>query len=253
MPKCFFLILIFFLFIQPGEAQEDSIRSYFTWDEYGKLPAFGEQQEQLGVAGPIAGVNKEALIVAGGANFSTPVWENPKEWHDDIWVGLTGEYGEIEWMYAGKLDHPLAYPAVVSSSLGVIAMGGCNEKGTFNEVLLLRWDAQKQELEKSYLPSLPQKCAYGSAALIDNTVYLAGGTEELELATAMNNFWRLDLDQYGSENFRWEVLPAWPGPARAFNLTVAQQWLYECGLRDQRQKNSIKGRRMGGTAGCVRV
>ena len=43
-----------------------------SWSELPSLP------DPLGVAGPFAGVHNDALIVAGGANFPRPVWENEK-------------------------------------------------------------------------------------------------------------------------------------------------------------------------------
>ena len=42
------------------------------WSELARLP------NELGVAGPAAGVHNGALIVAGGANFPLPVWETEK-------------------------------------------------------------------------------------------------------------------------------------------------------------------------------
>jgi SSS family transporter len=40
----------------------------------------------------------------------------------------------------------------------------------------------------------------------------------------MTNFWSLDLSlkETGGDSFRWTELPVWPGPERAFNLTLAQ-------------------------------
>jgi hypothetical protein len=34
-------------------------------------------------AGPLVGVCNDAVIVAGGANFSEPVWESDKLWRDE--------------------------------------------------------------------------------------------------------------------------------------------------------------------------
>ena len=116
-----------------------------------------------------------------------------------------------EWIKAGKLKHPLAYAAVVSSKLGVIAMGGNDSATIYDKVWLLRWDSEKKAVHQEALPALPSPCAYGSAAMIGNVVYLAGGTEGRELHSAMNNFWVLDLDKYGTDDFQWEVLPPWPG------------------------------------------
>ncbi|MDH3650615.1 MAG: sodium/solute symporter, partial [Saprospiraceae bacterium] len=101
-------------------------------------------------------------------------------------------------------------------------MGGCDADRTYDEVLCLTWDSLTRQIRFESFPALPTACVYGSATLIGDMIYLAGGTNGLDLSTAMTNFWRLDLSAYGNESFRWEVLPPWPGPERAFNLTLAQ-------------------------------
>ena len=203
-----------------GQTQHD--KTYFQWQVQTSLPPVGNQQKANGVAGPIAGIFNDVLIIAGGANFDLPYWGVEKEWHDDIFVLTSGKDKVPEWIKAGKLDHSLAYSAVVSSPIGVIAMGGCNDKKTYDEVLLLKWEPETQKIIKESLPPLPKACSYGSATLLGNNIYLAGGSEGLNLSTAMTNFWRLDLSKYKTDDFNWEVLPSWPGPKRGFNITVAQ-------------------------------
>lgn len=213
-----FLLAFFILTAPPLIGQENQKKQYFTWEAISSLPAVGNQPQALGVAGPIAGVHNNAIIIAGGANFNKPFWESDKQWHDDVWV-LTSDK---QWINAGKLDHPLAYSAVISTSLGVVAMGGADHEKIYDQVLLLKWDLIAKTVDQERLPPLLRTCAYGSAALIGDFIYLAGGSEKLELKTAMNNFWRLDLSNYGRGDFQWEELPAWPGPERAYNITVAQ-------------------------------
>jgi len=191
------------------------------WEELPPLP------DALGLGGPVVGVHNEALIVAGGANFPEPVWENDKVWRDAAWVMVRreaeqGEEEQYEWLGGLKLDGPLAYAACVSTPYGVACMGGSDGETTFDRCFLLQWDGR--ELRQEALPALPAPCAYGAAALIGEVIYLAGGQSGAGLDTAMGNFWRLDLSRREgpAESFRWELLPTWPGPVRAFNLTVAQ-------------------------------
>lgn len=221
LTKCFFYIFIFSTF-QPLVSQDDSLKRFFKWEPFSLLPPVSSQQDTLGLAGPIAGIHNDALIVAGGANFDRPYWESEKIWHDDIWVLDQGEGKRDNWINAGKLNHPLAYSAVITSPLGVISIGGSDGKSVFDEVFVLKWDSETQGILREYLPRLPKPCTYGSAAMIGNTIYLAGGAENLALSSTMSNFWSLDLDQYGSNDFQWKVLPSWPGAERAFNITVAQ-------------------------------
>ena len=179
-----------------------------------------------GVAGPYVGVHNGVLIAAGGANFPVPpggdLWEVPKQWHADAYI-LTGlTQGAPQWQGGFRLDRPSGYGAVASTPQGVVCMGGDDAQTVFSSVFLLRWDGER--LIQTSLPDLPRPCAYGAAALIGNTVYLAGGQSGRGLDSAMNNFWSLDLSriQVADGSFRWQELPSWPGPERAFNLTVAQ-------------------------------
>lgn len=187
-----------------------------TWEALPPLP------DDLGVAGPFAGTHQEVLIVAGGANFPRPVWENEKQWHDRIYVLRQTGDGDA-WTEGGRLPRSVAYGAAVSTPDGVVCMGGNDAEDTFADVFLLAWDAEQERVSLTEYPPLPQPCAYGAATLIGETVYLAGGQSGSTLESAMTNFWSLDLSaQEKPEEFVWRSLPPWPGPSRAFNLTVGQ-------------------------------
>ena len=108
-----------------------------SWKELPALP------NALGVAGPFVGVQtdamgegKDALIVAGGANFPLPVWDNENQWQDAV-ILIVREDGKYTWLNAGKLPRPLAYGATVSTKDGVVCMGGNGRKNTFADVFLL--------------------------------------------------------------------------------------------------------------------
>ena len=92
--------------------------------------------DRLGVAGPLVGVHNDALIVAGGANFPQTVWDNSKVWHDAIHV-LTKTADGYAWHEGGRLAHPIAYGAAVSTPDGVVCMGGNDSSTTFGDVFLL--------------------------------------------------------------------------------------------------------------------
>lgn len=195
---------------------------YLQWQPFDNLEKTQDSAASLGLAGPTAGIHNDALIIAGGANFPKPYWEHNKAWHDAIWVLENQGNNKNNWQLAGRLPHALAYSAVLSTDLGIISMGGSDGQKVFDEVLLLKWDQKTQTIQQEQLPKLPEACVYGSASMIGDVIYLAGGSSGLDLETAMNNLWRLDLSKYGKADFQWEVLPGWPGPSRAFNLTVAQ-------------------------------
>ncbi|MBN1818403.1 MAG: sodium/solute symporter [Sedimentisphaerales bacterium] len=200
----------------PLYGQTQKVPTAMEWSSLPDLP------DGLGRSGVFVGVHNEALIVAGGTNFPDPVWENDKRWHDDIFVLTKGPDG-WQWHTGFLLPRPLAYGAAVSTDQGVICMGGNDAERVYDDVFLLRWDAAGKTIRFSPLPSLPRPCAYSAAARIGNVIYLAGGTDTQALETAMSNFWSLDMTGLDdTSELQWKVLPPWPGPSRAFNLTAAQ-------------------------------
>lgn len=209
-------LLLGAVFLVPAaHAESPPDGEVLRWMELPPLP------DELGVAGPFVGVHNDALIVAGGANFARPYWESEKVWVNDVWVLTRAEDGSWKWITGLKLDREIGYGASVSSSRGVVCMGGNNAREMFRRCFLLQWDPENRRLVQKPLPDLPQPCGHGAAAILGEVVYLAGGQTGEGLETAMTNFWRLDLSR-PEDMWQWEILPPWPGPARAFNLTIAQ-------------------------------
>ena len=189
--------------------------------------ALPDLPDELGVAGPFVGVHQDCLIVAGGTNFAQPVWERPKQWRDSVYVLEQGPNG-FSWKTVGTLPHPMGYGAAVSTPDGVLCLGGNDADTTFDTVFLLSWNRAEDRLERVDFPRLPSPCAYGQAALIGTTVYLAGGQSGAGLETAMNNFWSLDLAARNQPaEFRWQQLPTWSDTPRAFNITTRQHNGYD--------------------------
>jgi len=232
LDSLFFLIAV--LLVAPSNVlSADS--DMLSWRELPSLP------DALGVAGPFAGVHNDALIVAGGANFPEPVWDNPKVWHNQIHV-LTKSGDGFVWENGGTLDRPIAYGAAVSTADGVVCMGGNDAQETFDRVFLLKWNPLTKEVNRIDYPSLPKPCAFGAATVIGEVIYLAGGQSGQSLDTAMNNFWALDLSKKSQPaEFLWRELPAWPGVSRALNLTLHQHnGFNDCVyvMSGRRQKNT---------------
>ncbi len=199
---------------QAIEREEVLESSMLDWQSLPDLP------DELGVAGPFVGVHNDALIIAGGANFPRPVWDNGKVWQDRIYV-LTKAGTEYEWHDGGVLPRPIAYGAAISTSGGIVCIGGNDASTTYAEVYLLRWDPDSQKIFRTEFPALPEPCAAGQAALLGNTIYLAGGQNGQK--SAMNNFWTLDLSNKDNPDlFQWNQLGPLPGSPRAYNITVQQ-------------------------------
>ena len=186
-------------------AEED----LFEWANLPDLP------DSLGLSGPFVGTSNDALIVAGGVSLPDSTQESGgKVWRREIYVL---EEGAGAWKTGFQLGHPLAYGADVSSGDSFILIGGRDADRHYRAVYRLRW--RNGNIEQSSLPDLPKTCAMTNAALLGDTIYVAGGRETPSADQAMKNFWALDLSETDP---RWEVLDPWPGPARISPVTAAQ-------------------------------
>jgi N-acetylneuraminic acid mutarotase len=58
-----------------------------------------------------------------------------------------------------------------------------------------------------------------SAALVGQTLYVAGGQESMTATEALKNFWALDLED---ESPAWRTLKPWPGPGRILAVAAAR-------------------------------
>jgi len=195
------------------------------WSELPELPAPTGMPQPLGVAGPFVGISNDALIVAGGVSFPEHPSESNQFWHDDIYVLVRDSDVDesYRWITGQKLDRRRAQGASVSTSHGVVCIGGNDSEHVYSDVFLLRWDPETQRVIQTPLPSLPEPSAYSSAAVIGDTVYVAGGTTGHGLETAQRNFWSLDLSAIDNhDELVWKQLPPWPGPSRAHAVAVAQ-------------------------------
>jgi SSS family solute:Na+ symporter len=240
--RLFSALAIGLLFLANAVAADQVLK----WDSLPELPALEEGVENPGLAGPFVGVHNDALIVAGGANFpGKPLWETGKVWHDKIYV-LVRDVPEgiilpssppaspYRWIDGGKLSRPLAYGASVSTSEGVLCMGGDDAEKVYRDVFLLSWNKETEKIERRDFPPLPVPVAYGAAALVKDVVYLVGGQQGQKLASATNSVWSLDLKRHaelqeGGKSAQWQAVADVPWSPRAFVQVAAQH------LRARRQ------------------
>ena len=172
-----------------------------VWTELPELP------NPLGFGGPFAGTSHGALIVAGGAHFPTSLFEGgEKVWVDTVFVL---EPNEPAWLAGLTLPRPLAYGASISTRDGFHLLGGCDAERCYAECMRLTWVNGK--IETAPLPPLPKPCAMASAALVGQTIYVAGGQDVVKPSAALKSFWALDLS---AAEPAWETLKPCPGPAR---------------------------------------
>ena len=150
------LVLLLFsriLSLQGSTSPEPFSTEFLSWNALPDLPG------RLGVAGPFVGVHRNALIVAGGANFPLPFWETEKVWHDRVSILVKRQDGRLEWLEDYRLDRAVAYGASVSTEHGIVCMGGNDGERAFDDAFLLTWDPTTETLRQIRLPSLPQPCA----------------------------------------------------------------------------------------------
>lgn len=166
-----------------------------TWNSYAQLPPHSTLGHQPGVAGAFTGVIGDNLIVAGGANFpfEMPWAGGKKTFWADIYILSLAEKESPHWIYTdkNKLPAPLAYGASVSIPNGVVCLGGENEKGISNQAFIIKQGQTiEQPLVTQSLPNLPIPLRNHSAALVGNTVFVAGGETTVGVS---NQVYKLDL------------------------------------------------------------
>lgn len=172
--------------------------------------------DDLGIAGAFAGIHRGSLIVAGGANFPRGMpWDGgTKAWHDSVWI-LDQPNGK--WRRLGQLARPLAYGVTASYKLGMVCAGGSDATQHHAEVFRLSIEGDK--LRRHSLPALPHPIANACGAILDGTLYIAGGIETPHATSALGSFYALDVDRLGAA---WKELPPWPGPARMLAVAAVQ-------------------------------
>lgn len=194
---------------QPAPGSGPREDSALVWEQLPSLP------QSAGLGGPFVGVSNRRLLVAGGANFPhDPPWRGGhKLWYDTIYA-LSEPDGR--WQEAGKLGRPLAYGVSLTTPQGVVCIGGSDARKHYREVFLLQWSEGRVQIKP--LPALPRPMANGCGALLENTIYVAGGIEAPTSTNALRTFWALDL---ASPTPAWSELEPWPGPPRMLAVAAA--------------------------------
>jgi N-acetylneuraminate epimerase len=213
-----FPLLIFMFFTVQTNGQKTS-GTAMEWKVVAELPAINGARKALGLAGPVVGVIKDKLIIAGGANFpeGMPWTGGKKKYHDDIYILEAGKNGDYTWMTPATPELPanLAYSGNLSLPEGIICIGGETDTGYTRNVFKLQWDDEANDLKREKLPALPVALANAAVTHIRRSIYVAGGENA---ASAMNSFFRLNLD---AANPCWETLPPLP-IAMSHGVAVAQ-------------------------------
>ncbi|MEL6847133.1 MAG: sodium transporter, partial [Bacteroidota bacterium] len=148
---------------------------FFRWDSLPALPPAKGSLLQHGYAGAFTGVHQEVLILAGGANFPEAMpWEGgQKKYSRDIFYLLPGA---PQWQQSKQvLPASLAYGVSLSTTDGILCIGGTDGVSCSREVFRLAWNEEQQEIELQFLPELPEPLAFMGGCLLKGEVYITGG------------------------------------------------------------------------------
>jgi cyclically-permuted mutarotase family protein len=212
--------LIFFLsifLVFSTQAQENN--EIFNWSTTQNIP------NKVGLNGAFTGIHNDVLIFAGGANFpNDPVWEGGKKhWYDTIYV-LQKNEDKTEWLsnHEVKLPRPLANGVSISTSQGILCIGGDNSDGVYNDVFLIKWNTVSKKIEVEILPSLPFPLANMGASNIGNMVYLVGG-QDAKGSASKAHFLSFNLKtSLTRKAYTWQQHEDFPGKSRIQPVVIGQ-------------------------------
>lgn len=206
------------------------------WSVAARLPSEDGVKEQPGLAGPVTGIIHNRLIVGGGANFPDGMpWHGAKKvYHEEIYI-FEKKNGQIvnSIVSKQKLPQPVAYCANVMVPEGLVYMGGENEQGILDKVILVKYNAASNEIHFSDLPSLPLPLTNLAAAYNNHIIYVAGGNSK---DGNSNKFFSLDISMPGAN---WQTLPEIPVKVSFAVMTIQSNGDHNCiYLIGGRRKNS---------------
>ncbi len=202
--RIIYFIAVLPLFMHCTSTQKNEVKS-IEWKIAAYLPAANVAQKALGLAGPIAGIHNDVLIIGGGANFpgNMPWLGGQKKYYNTGYVYKI-EKDSFAFVDTFSLPDAIAYSAVCSMPAGIIYAGGEGDDGLSDKVQLVQWDVDNNRIVFSNLPDLPFAVTNASLSFYNNVVYLAGGEQNLKVS---DHFLKLDLDNLNAGWTKMEPLP----------------------------------------------
>ena len=210
-------------------------KDFIGWSIASELPSLNGSSKALGVAGPVTGVIKDILLVAGGCNFPIEKpWNGGKKiYYNNAYIYLKKTNNlELSKFNDLKLPNTVAYAAVCNTANGLLYAGGENQNGLLDDVYLLQLEDSNSKIDYIKLPSLPIATTNAFATAIDNMVYFAGGETHNGVS---DNFYKLDLDNL---NVGWQELISLPKPiSHALLIAIDKESVYLVGGRNKNNDN----------------
>lgn len=203
--------------------------SRIGWEVAATLPPAAGKTVQPGVAGPVAGISNDLLIVAGGANFPDGMpWNGAqKKYHDDIYIFHKTSSGSVApgKVSPQRLPQPVAYCANVTTPNGIIYIGGQDEKSISAKVTSLVYNVASGDIAFTTLPPLPLPLTNAAAAYSDHVIYVAGGES---VNGPSRKFFSLNITSPGAA---WQTLPDMPEAIAYMVMAVQHNAVYLLGGR----------------------
>ncbi len=146
------------------------------WHKGITLPAMQDGKMHIGLAGPIAGVTGDCLLIAGGANFPhLPPWKGgAKEIHKEVFI-YRKEGKRLSLTALDSLSVAVAYAASLSLPDGLLIIGGETTGGKTAACRLIKYDSSTKKITVSDYPNLPFPLANMGAVAHGNKLFVAGG------------------------------------------------------------------------------
>lgn len=188
-------------------AKESKRPRYLEWNQGAPVEIQenqGNVQLNAGLARPFYGEHKGMFFIAGGANFDQ---DSKKTYYSEILACPVQNLAQKEaWKVVGQLPKALAEGGSISTSHGVVCVGGTSSEGDSSNVYLLSWGGKKTEaaeqgdnaqnvttLNVQALPSLPVTVHMPAMAVWNNEVYVIAGRQDKSLSTQV---WKFDLSHW---------------------------------------------------------
>lgn len=212
------LLNIVFAYV-PVYGQTAHLKENIHWNEIGCLPPINNLPNK-GVAGAYSGFVGDHLVVMGGANFpdKAPWLGGKKQWWDTAYA-INVKDSTSQWKI---LDHlmpsALGYGVSIQLPEGLLCVGGCDSVACSSKVFLITEQYGEFVTDFNW-PSLPVPLAHATGSLINDKIYVAGGQSSMVHPESTKHFFVLDLMH---KEKGWQELASWPGPARAFAVSVNQ-------------------------------
>ncbi|MCC6680760.1 MAG: sodium/solute symporter [Phycisphaeraceae bacterium] len=163
--------------------------------------------------GACIGMQGDVILIAGGIVQR----DGQSHYSDRVAVWMINGDGQVHEAATDTLLRPMAYAAAVATPQGLLCLGGENDDGPTDRIVLLRWDAQRNEVVvDTDWPALPHPTTRAGGAMLGGRIYLAAGLVDGQRSSQLLS---LSLDEAARS---WQEHEFLPGEARCDAVLIRQ-------------------------------